>query len=157
MKQLLFLIISLSIFSGCATTSKKNSSKTAVFTDAHNSCYAYLYGEGAEKNYKKALAFCTEAAETNAPSSVTLLAEMYYMGYGVKEDYQHAGSLYEKAAKQGHVHAQLMMFFTYVVRLNDVSTDEEIGKGVDYLKQAANSGYQKAIDVLAEMESKSDN
>ncbi len=115
---------------------------------AHNSCYSYSYGEnGFEQDFDKAFEWCSIAAGENEPSSLTLLAELYLAGNGTEKSVLKARELYLKAAKQGHVHAQLMVFIVTSSYLYETSSDEDKVESLMYLKAASNSGYQKAIEV----------
>ena len=115
---------------------------------AHELCYHYIYELGASKEAGDMHHYCVEAAATDSPTSLTLLAETYYFGHGVVQDYQQAGQWFEKAARLGHMHAQFMMYYTYVIRLAKTSTDQQKSLAVEYLNKAADAGYQKAINEL---------
>ena len=129
---------------GCSTTPEKEFSGAEL----HKLCYSYSYGEnGYTKNHKEAFKWCTSAAEANQSSSLTLLAELYTLGNGTDKNLIKAGELYEKAAAQGHLHAQLMVYLVYNYYAVDESTDQQKELGIKLLKSSKESGYQKAIDL----------
>jgi TPR repeat protein len=107
-----------------------------------------MYGEhGYEQDYKKALEWCQKASDLNISSGHTLLAEIYFFGYGVDQDLQKSALIYEKAALQDHPHAQLMVFQIYNVYLADQSTIDQKATGLVLLKRAVNANYPKAMEV----------
>jgi TPR repeat protein len=133
---------------GCSTTPEK----TLTGVELHKLCYSYSYGEnGYTKSHEEAFKWCTVAAETNQPSSLTLLAELYTLGNGTDKNLIKAGELYENAAAQGHFHAQLMVYLVYNYYALDESTDKQKELGVEFLKSSKESGYQKAIDVYKQV------
>ncbi|WP_406610824.1 tetratricopeptide repeat protein [Agarivorans sp. JK6] len=138
----MILLVTFFVF-GCSNKQLSNDLNVA-----HSSCYNYSYGErDFEKDYDKAFKWCTIAAEFNEPSSVTLLAELYLMGNGTSKDLAKAHELYLKAAKQDHLHAQLMVFLISNLYMYEATTHEEKVEGVMYLEKARDRGYRKAIDV----------
>ena len=139
--------ISMFLFSalcaGCAA-----SPKTDDVSAAHKACYSYIYGEnGFEKNYEKAFEWCTTAAEFGVNSAQTLLAELYLQGNGVKKDLETAAAWYEKAALQGHFHAQMMVFLVNNIYRREQSSPEEKAAGLLFLEEAVKAGYPKAIKI----------
>lgn len=120
----IFILVFVFIVSACSSTS----TKTEDIDVAHNACYSYIYGEnGFELNYQKAFEWCSIAANLGRASAQTLLAELL-QGNGVEQNLVKAAELYEKAALQDHVHAQLMMFLVQNVYRQEQSTQEEKAK-----------------------------
>lgn len=81
----------------------------------HTLCFRYSYGYGgATKDHEQAYFWCNKSVqEYNNNSSITLLAELYYLGNYVEQNYQVAFSFYEKAALLGHSHAQKVLYVMY--------------------------------------------
>ena len=139
-----YLILSTTI-SGCAETKSYDG-----FENANGACYAFTYGDdGVAIDYEKALHWCNEGVDEGYLSSLTLLAELHYKGNGTPKDIDRARKMYEVAAEEGHVHAQLMVFLIYFRDLADTTTCEQKLRGLNYLREAAESGYDKAIKRLA--------
>ena len=67
----------------------------------NNVGYAYLYGEGVQKDYQKAVYWFEKAIENNQMFALTNLGLCYSKGYGVKQDKYKALELYKKAADAG--------------------------------------------------------
>jgi TPR repeat protein len=118
----------------------------------HALCYRFLYGEGVEKNYPNAAHWCRIAANSGAPGSQTLLAEIYYNGYVAPVDYEQAFALYSAAAHQGHPHAQYMLGKMYFL---GQGTNQDPKLGIDWLKRAAAQGYGPAIETVRKLEASS--
>ena len=112
----------------------------------HRLCYGYSYGlEGLLKDDIKAFRWCEIAAESGAPSSLTLFAEKFYLGVGVPVNYAAAFPLYKQAAEKGHSHAQYMMAqFYFRGRVVEPNTEE----GVMWLIKSAEKGHEGAIEML---------
>jgi TPR repeat protein len=135
-------IVALS--AGCASTVPFDG-----FSDAHAACYAYSYGEnGAGTNYEKALRYCREGSLDGNNSSMTLLAELYYFGNGTPKDVESARHYYEMAAALGHPHAQVMVFLIFNRDLYHSSSCEQKLRGLEYLREAAAHGFEKAVELL---------
>jgi TPR repeat protein len=140
----IFILAFVFIVSACSSTS----TKTEDIDVAHSACYSYIYGEnGFELNYQKAFEWCSTAASLGGASAQTLLAELYLEGNGVEKNLVKAAELYEKAALQNHVHAQLMMFLVQNVYRREQSTQEEKAKGLIFLNKSREAGYPKAIVI----------
>ena len=145
-----FVSLSFVIFlAGCSSTSTSAPNQEA-FNSYHDACYSYSYGyNGVKKNTKKALDLCKKAvAENGGNNSKTLLAELYYLDGNVKGNLLKAIVLYTEAAKAGHQHAQLMLYYIYNIEFSNFSTEKEKQLGLTYLHISANAGYQKAINAL---------
>lgn len=133
------------LLAACAT-----SQPFGGFDNPHRACYAYTYGEdGVETDYEKALAYCREGSIDGYLSSMTLLAELHYNGHGTPADLTTALRIYEMAAARGHRHAQLMVFLIYNRDLLETSSCEEKLRALAYLREAADSGYEKAVELLS--------
>ncbi len=109
---------------------------------AAENCYAYRYGDKIRRiNFSQAFDWCFRSARWGDANSQTLLAELYYLGLGGGQDKQLARQWYEKAARQGHAHAQYMLY-----RMSRASADASQRKQAQFwLKQALFSGYKLAL------------
>jgi TPR repeat protein len=109
---------------------------------AAENCYAYRYGDKIRRiNFSHAFDWCFRSARWGNANSQTLLAELYYLGLGGKQDKQQAQQWYEKAARQGHAHAQYMLYRLYR-HSHDWAQQQQAGY---WLKQATYSGYKLAL------------
>ncbi len=163
--KIIYLLLILFITS-CATQSYFDQPIAQVesygvkrnYEAAHAACYRYIYGQGAPLDYDKAFKWCSIAAEDMGASSLTLLAELYYLGNGVPQDKSKSFSLYKQAADMGHMHAQLMVFFHYV---SGWGIEQNSRMALHYLNKSVSQGYEKAIiekeNYLAWLEKKSSN
>ncbi|PNX49577.1 MAG: hypothetical protein BV456_08800, partial [Thermoplasmata archaeon M8B2D] len=98
---------------------------------------AFLTQEGVAETSEKEVAniiknFFRHAEQGNAEAQ-NLLGEMYFLGKGIKQDYQEAAKWYRKAAEQGRANAQYNLGFMY-----------ENGQGVEQDYQEAAKWYCKA-------------
>lgn len=162
MRLLLPASFVLALLVGCATTPREsadiheqrveivrakalNGNEEAI----HDLCYRYVYGRNAKLDYAEALAWCTKGAEMGIDSSQTLLAEIYYSGYGVPIDYEAARRWYSAAADQGHEHALLMLYYIYKEGAG-VPANQEIADRA--LKLAVDAKYGPALKVQASLD-----
>ena len=143
----LFGICFLSVIGGCASTPEIAKQPVVTPSDAHELCYAYIYGDGGSPDYQNARYWCEVAAKTGESSSETLYAELFYFGEGGTVDSEKAAYWYAKAAKQNHVHAEFMLFNLYV--RDKYMNGKYSPRGVEMLQKSAASGYPKAIEALA--------
>lgn len=152
-----YCLVFFIVLVGCATTeNKKDDSISSVLSLAnigdkeaiHEACYRFLYGKGVNKNYQNANFWCKKSAEANLSSGQTLYAEILYNGLGIPINYQKAIYWYTRAANNNHPHAMLMLFYIYVDG-KGVEADPELA--YYYLKKAAELGYDKAIELLNEI------
>ncbi len=111
-------------------------------TVASENCYAYRYGDKLRKiNFVQAFDWCHRSAQFGEANSQALLGELYYLGLGGEQDIKLASRWYETAARQGHAHAQYMLY-----RINATSPNLEQQDQAEYwLNQARKSGYKLAL------------
>ena len=154
----IFLTVIVIFLIGCQSNPAKvnvnNSELDAVHQLARNGnakaqhrlCYGYSYGfKGLPKDDTKAFRWCEIASESGKPSSLTLLAEKFYLGIGVPVSYEKAFPLYKQAAEKGHKHAQYMLAqFYFLGRVVEQNTEE----GMFWLIKSANQGHEGAIKLL---------
>lgn len=145
---------------GCSTADNKKDDRIETVLSLantgdreaiHAACYRFLYGEGTKQDYVNAAFWCKRSAEANLSSGQTLYAEILYNGLGVQKDVKKAIYWYTEAANNNHPHAMLMLFFIYVDG-NGVTANPELA--YFYLKKAAELGYDKAIEILNEINKK---
>lgn len=67
-----------------------------------NTGYAYLHGEGTEKNYKEAIYWLEKAAMQDNAAAINNLGYCYSNGCGVTQDKHRALECYKKAARLGN-------------------------------------------------------
>lgn len=108
----------------------------------HSYCYKNLYGNLVTNiNLDIAYKWCAMGAERGYPKSLTLLAEMYYLGLHVEQNYQRAYELYLKAATKHNAHAQWMLHYIY---LNGLGLEASEADAKLWLLKAASNGHKKA-------------
>lgn len=88
-----------------------------------------LYKSYAKKGYAEAL---------------SSLAEMYYHGYGTKQDTQKAVKSFRRGAKYGSTAAQFKLGYLYLKDANIRDIDE----GIKYLKKAAKNKHKESMYTL---------
>lgn len=142
---ILLAILLLAFNAGCSSRSVgSNVMKTEPGEDrlVHSYCYQYLYGSIAHAvNYGKAFHWCQLGSERKISASQVLLAEMYFLGLHVDQDYLMAHDVYLLAAHQGHAHAQWMLYQMYVRGLG-VELTPSIAQ--EWLTKASSNGHEGA-------------
>ena len=104
----------------------------------NNTAYAYLYGEGTEKNYKEAVYWLEKAAAQNHASAINMLGYCYSKGYGVAQDKHRALEYYEKAAAMGDKLARENIEILKVSIKNDTppkSAEDMVKEALEYDKK----------------------
>lgn len=151
----ILIIIILSLY-GCAAEtidiSNSDEKDTHILAESgdvamqHKLCFGYSYGKfDFEQSDQKALKWCEMAAKSGALSSITLLAEKYYFGYGVEKSYETALQLYEGAAVDGHLHAQYMMATFYE---EGIVVEKNLDTAKYWLELSIDQGYPIAQEML---------
>ena len=88
------------------------------------------------------------AAEQEHPIAQASLGYMYFMGYGVNQNYAEAAKWSLKAAEHGHVQSQanmgLMYYQGYGVRQDNT-------EAVKWLRKAAEQGHKDAQNLLIDL------
>ena len=77
------------------------------------------------------------------------LGVMYSSGKGVKQNYAEAVKWYRKAAEQSDADAQAYLGVMYS---NGEGVKRNPSKAKEWFRKACENGYQKACDVLRELE-----
>ncbi len=91
------------------------------------------FAEMSEKEVANIIKNIIKHAEQGNAEAQNLVGEMYFLGKGVKQDYQEAAKWYRKAAEQGSANAQYNLGFMY-----------KNGQGVKQDYQEAAKWYSKA-------------
>ncbi len=100
----------------------------------------YRDGHGVDKNYERALALFTSAANDGYPSAQFSLGVMYRLGEGVKRDYVEALKWYRMAAKQGDAESQNSLGVMYE---SARGTKTDMAKAYMWYELAAHNGSQR--------------
>ncbi len=138
MKYFLLLLL-ITLQNGCAHFGLDSPADVSA-----ENCYAYRYGDKLRRiNFVQAFDWCQRSAHFGNANSQTLLAELYYMGLGGDYDISQAEIWFLKAAKQGHAHAQFMLY-EINLPLSDATHKKQ---ALFWLRQAKQSGYPLALDV----------
>jgi TPR repeat protein len=101
----------------------------------------YYFGEGTEKNMKKAFEYYEKAANQGHAIAEFNLGVMYEHGEGTAKDMKKAFKYYEKAANQGHADAQNNLAEMYKLGEGRV---KNMKKAFEYYEKAANQGHAEA-------------
>jgi len=137
MKLILILLMLLPV--ACAQIGLDSQAEIAA-----ENCYSYRYGDKLRRiNFVEAFDWCHRSADAGDPNSQTLLAELYYLGLGGKQDILLAEKWFLKAAKQGHPHSQFMLYKIYSAQQSSFQHEQ----GQYWLLQSRFSGYSLAMEV----------
>ena len=108
----------------------------------HSYCYKNLYGNLITNvNLDIAYKWCAMSAERGYPKSLTLLAEMSFLGLHVEQSYQRAYELYLVAANKNNAHAQWMLYY---ININGLGREASELEADQWLLKAASNGHEKA-------------
>jgi TPR repeat protein len=109
----------------------------------------YNLGQGGVPlDHAKAVALIRESMRYNLPGAYAFMGFMYENGWEVKQDYDGARKLYEKAAEQEAPFAELRLGIMYRDGLG-VSRDRQ--KAMYWLERAASKGEDRAEAILKRM------
>ena len=108
--------------------------------------YGFPAHEGLAETSEKEVAniiqsFIKHAEQGNAEVQ-NLLGEMYFLGKGVKQDYQKAAEWYRKAAEQGRANSQYNLGFMYE---NGQGVKQDFQEAAKWYRLAA-KWYRKAAE-----------
>jgi TPR repeat protein len=108
----------------------------------HGYCYKNIYGNLVTNvNLDIAYKWCAMSAQRGYPKSLTLLAEMHFLGLHVEQNYQRAYELYLMAANKNNAHAQWMLHY---IHLNGLGQKVSELEAKQWLLKAASNGHEKA-------------
>ena len=108
----------------------------------------YEYGNGAIKDYEKAVKWYKEAAEKSYSIAQDKLGDMYYYGNGVAKDCGKTIEWYKKAVEQGYSRAQNNLGSMYVLGYG-VKQDYE--KAIKWIRKSVEQGYSGGQNNLGYM------
>jgi TPR repeat protein len=91
-----------------------------------------------DKDFTNAYHFCKEDEDSNAQY---IIGEMYYNGFGVKEDHAEAAIWFRKAAEQGNPEAQYVIGQMYY---NGLGVKEDHAEAIIWFRKAAKQGHIRA-------------
>ena len=91
-----------------------------------------------DKDFTNAYHFCKEENDSNAQY---LIGEMYYNGFGVKEDHAEAAIWFRKAAEQGHSEAQFVIGRMYYYGWG---VKKDHAEAIIWFRKAAEKGHIRA-------------
>lgn len=111
----------------------------------HELGWRSLLGEGVSKDWPKAIALITKAAQKGGLNAQNSLGLLYDFGLGVPQKTASAIRWYEKAAKAGHPLAAMHLAQAY---LNSRKDDKAQGKALESLRKAAEQGIPEAMSQL---------
>ena len=103
------------------------------------------FAEMSEKEFANMIKNISKHAEQGNANAQNLVGEMYFLGKGVKQDYQEAAKWYRKAAEQGDANAQYNLGLLYENGQGVIQDRKEAAK---WYKMAAEEGYAYAQNNL---------
>lgn len=103
---------------------------------------------GLTANVPDAVNYMKIGAQNNEPSCVTGLGDMVGLGIGMDQDPQRAATLYISAADSGHLEG---MHKAGLVYLRGIGRPQDEAQGVQYVRRAADAGYEPAVIDLARL------
>lgn len=112
---------------------------------AHNIAEMYYYGQGTQQNYNLAYEWFVRGSDANVSHSRYFLGKMHQQGQGVAADAQSANRLFYKAMDQRHQGAKFELGKNLT---NGAGIEKNIGRGMIFITEAAEAGFEEAIDYL---------
>jgi len=100
------------------------------------------FAEMSENEFANMIKNIVKHAEQGNANAQNLVGEMYFLGKGVKQDYQEAAKWYRKAAEQGDANAQYNLGFMYK---NGQGVKQDYQEAAKWYRKAA-KWYRKAAD-----------
>lgn len=108
----------------------------------------YIFGQGVEKDNKKAFEWYTKSATQGNALGQSNLGTMYHNGLGVEKDFTKAIEWYEKAANQGDAYSQNRLGIMYSQGLG---VEKDYKKAAEWYTKAANNGDASAQNNLGNL------
>lgn len=123
------------------------------YTDAYyNVAYAYLNGEGVERDFDKAFEWLQKAVDSGDPYAKLKLAECYKRGAGCQQDYAVAMALYQQVAcdksLKRYSFADVAEYEIGNMYLKGLGVEVDLRKAYDYFKLAAAHDNRAAENAL---------
>lgn len=104
-----------------------------------------------KKDYKRASITCMQQSKSGVKTANIYLGNMYYSGYGVKQNYKRAFQYYQKAAIYGNDMAQYQIGYMY---FNGEGIEQDIVKAFNWFEKSANQNNDMAQYVLGNLYAK---
>ncbi|MEL6968090.1 MAG: tetratricopeptide repeat protein, partial [Pseudomonadota bacterium] len=106
------------------------------------------YGAFQRGYFLTAFKLALPRAESGDPAAQTLIAELYWNGFGIAKDQKKAVDWYRFAAEGGNKEAQFA-YANILLRGKVVDTDKE--RGTDFMRKSAKQGHAQANFNLAQI------
>ena len=106
------------------------------------------FAEMSENEFANMIKNIVKHAEQGNANAQNLVGEMYFLGKGVKQDYQEAAKWYRKAAEQGDANAQYNLGFMYK---NGQGVKQDYQDAAKWYGKAAEQGDANAQNLVGEM------
>ena len=97
--------------------------------------------EVSNNNFEKAALLLEDCAHLGHVTAQCKLADLYYSGHGVEQDFYTAAQWYRKAAEQGDTHAQ---YIYGVMLVEGQGVTDDPGEGFDWIFKAMMAGHTEA-------------
>lgn len=101
--------------------------------------------------YNKAFDYIKMAADKNLPDAINNLGALYQHGYGVKQDYAQAISLYEKSAKMGSPGGYFNLGSLYE---HGDGVKQDDNKAIEYYEKALAAGHYPSQERINHLKNK---
>jgi len=148
----IILIVTTIFLASCSKQTIKsgvNNNAESEIKLMHSYCYKNRYGNLISNvNLDIAYKWCAMSAERGNPKSLTLLAEMYYLGLHVEQNYERAYDLYLLAANKNNAHSQWMLYYIYS---NGIGRETSPLEAKQWLLKAVSNGHKKAQEEITKM------
>jgi len=105
----------------------------------------YYYGEGVEKDLRKAIEWYILAAKQGDVYAQRKLGNLYYYGEGVEKNLEQAVEWFDKAAEQGDAVSQTMLGHCYFF---SIGVNKDINKALTWIIKAAEQNNVYAQRIL---------
>ncbi|MCR4834931.1 MAG: protein kinase [Bacteroidaceae bacterium] len=109
----------------------------------------YENGIGIPKNENEAFTWYKKAASQDDADALLYVGYCYEEGIGVEKNTYEATKWFKKAAEKGHYLAQYFLGIKYK---DGNGVEQNMHQAQDWLQKAASQGYERATNVLAELE-----
>lgn len=118
----------------------------------YNVAYAYMNGEGVERDFDKAFEWLHKAAESGDTYAKLKLAECYKRGAGCERDYAAAMALYQQVAGEKSMKryscVDVAEYEIGNMYLKGLGVEVDLHKAYDYFKRAASHDNRAAENAL---------
>lgn len=122
----------------------ERAAKNGVTAAMHRAGRCYYFGYGTAQDYGMAVNWLIEAAKREYRDSYVLFGQCLLKGWGIGQDYKSAKSYLEQAKECSMSNNALGEIYA-----DGLGVPEDIKKGVEYFKKAADNEYGPAITNLS--------